>query len=317
MAEAAAGPRRPAYGERRVLASLPIIPNLQFRETIGSGHFSHVYRGTYDGKPVAIKIIERGNERLIENEIAVLEKLRGLPNIVQLVRVFPEPQFMLIFGLINAAKIEDFFDYVSAGQLRRIIRCVLTALAAAHARRVVHRDVKFGNILISPDFENAVLLDWGCACEVSDSMSSKAGSRLCRSPEMLLGRRDYGTTGDIWSLGVLILYFLSDGRIPWRARTTEAVLAKMSHYFDLEKIFAVATRLGLDPIELDDGKFVDHPNRTLESAFAEGFEDLATREIVELMNACLRIEPENRPTAAELLRSPCFAVDDESYSSSE
>jgi serine/threonine protein kinase len=316
MSEDSERRRRPAYGERRVLESLPDIPNLHFGEVIGSGHFSHVYRGRYEGKPVAIKIIERGSEQLIENEIAILQKLRGLPNIVQLLRVIPEPQFMLIFGLIEAANPDDLLELVSVGQLRQILRCVLTALAAAHSRGIIHRDVKFGNILVSPDFRNAVLLDWGCACEISDSMSSKAGSRLCRSPEMLLGHRSYGTTGDIWSVGLLILYFLSDGRIPWRARTTEVVVAKMSHYFDLAKIFTVATSLGLDPIELHPGRFVEHPDRTLDAAFAEGFQDLATRELVDVMNACLRLEPQKRPSAAQLLRLPYFATEDDTYSSS-
>jgi serine/threonine protein kinase len=224
---------------------------------------------------------------------------------------------MLIFGLIESANSDDLFELVSVSELRRILRCVVTALEAAHSRGIIHRDVKFGNIIVDPDFKNAVLLDWGCACQVSDSMSSKAGSRLCRSPEMLLGHRNYGTTGDIWSVGVLILYFLSDGTVPWRGRTTEAVVAKMSHYFDLTKIFAVAARLGLEAINLQPGTFVRRPDLTFQSAFAEGFQDLATQDLVDVMKACLQIDPGKRPTATQLLSFPYFAVKAESCSSSE
>jgi serine/threonine protein kinase len=298
--------RRPAYGERRVLEVLPKnIPDLTFGAVMGSGHFSHVYRGTYQGKPVAIKVIERGNEDLINNEIDLLTKLSGVPHIVQLLRVITEPQCMLIFELINSVDPDVFVEELQIDVLRDMLHSILLALDGAHSRGIVHRDVKFGNILINPDFSDELLLDRGCASGIGPSMGSHAGSRMCRSPEMLLGYRNYATKGDIWAFGVLIFYFFTDGETLWRSRVNDEVVKKMVHYFDREKIEALAQKLGLLMIEIGDdvGPMAD---RALEDEISSEFRDLAIPPLLDLMKACFAIDPDERPEASQLLRHPFF-----------
>jgi serine/threonine protein kinase len=301
-----AGRRRPAYGERRTLETLPQdIPGLRFGEVMGSGHFSHVYRGTYEATPVAIKVIERGSEDLVKNEIEILSELSGLPHIVRLIKVIPQPQFMLIFEMIDSVHPDELMEAVQLDELRAILRCILIALNGAHGKGVVHRDVKLGNILVSPDFTNAVLLDWGCAAWITESMSSRAGSRSCRPPEMLLGYRNYATKCDIWAFGSLILYFLTDGAIPWRSRQNDDVLKKMVHFFDREKIEALAARLGLEVPDFGNRRM--RAENALEDEFADEFLDLAVPPLVDLMKRCLAVDPDERPTAAEALAHPFFA----------
>ena len=74
--------------ERKTISHLPVIDYLQFGKCIGQGTFSHVYKGIYhQNNQVAIKLIDRGSDYLIKNEIDILTKLKDVPHIVQLYEV--------------------------------------------------------------------------------------------------------------------------------------------------------------------------------------------------------------------------------------
>jgi eukaryotic-like serine/threonine-protein kinase len=95
---------------------------------------------------------------------------------------------------------------------------VLSALELSHAEGVVHRDVKPGNVLITPD-GRPVLTDFGIATMAGDpaltSTGLVLGSPAYMSPERARGQRP-GPAGDMWSLGAT-LYSAVDGRPPFDA----------------------------------------------------------------------------------------------------
>jgi eukaryotic-like serine/threonine-protein kinase len=111
----------------------------------------------------------------------------------------------------------------------RIGIAVAEALAAAHARGIVHRDIKPGNILLAPDNEVRVV-DFGIARALGDSRTTTAGLLLgsvqyC-SPEQVTGD-EVGPASDLFSLGV-VLYELLTGRRPWDGPTpASAALARL------------------------------------------------------------------------------------------
>ena len=301
--------RVPLYGERNPLDRLPRVKHLSFGECIGEGHFSRVFEGVYhDSTDVAIKVIERGSERLIDTEIDILTDMRGFPHIVQLIEVVHVDHTLLIFELLNGMNVDDIFDHLTVNRMRFLIQSVLEALNAAHSKGIVHRDVKLGNIIVTPHFRDVKLIDWGCGQYVSDVMSSKAGSRQCRPPEMLMGYNNYGTKGDIWAVGVLILYILAGGVVPWRSRTSEDALLKMSVYFGGNAFDRLADKLHLDIDPYLDDEFPDEPEKTLESCFAPDFRDLADPNLVDLMKKLMTVNPDKRPTASEALDHPFFHV---------
>ena len=308
--------RPPPYGERKLLETIPDIPYLKFGKIIGHGNFSHVYKGIYHNKtPVAIKVIERGSERMLETEIELLEDLRNAPHIVQLYEVIEKPQTMLIFEAVDNIDRNDFYDNLTLRQFRFLLQCLLQALEAAHARDIVHRDVKLGNILITPDFSNVVLIDWGCGTYISESMSAKAGSRSCRPPEMLLGYRNYGSKCDIWAVGILILSILSDEVIPWKARNTQKCLQLMSEYFGGKNLLKIVERLNLDRENVDFE--IGDPKFDLEASFSDDFKDLFDPDLIDLMKQCLNLDLEKRPTATEALMHVFFQKEKEEEEFSE
>lgn len=283
------------------------IPYLEFGNLIGKGHFSHVYLGSYHGKTsVAIKVIERGGEELISTEIELLSELRNCPGTVQLLEVIRGPVTILVFEYLPSMSSDHFFEHLSEKRLRFVLGSLLAALAQAHSRGIVHRDVKIGNIAIGPHFESVKLLDWGCGAYISDSMSQRAGSRSIRPPEMLFGHHNYGSGCDVWAVGVFILYVLTDGYIPWREKTAGLVLATMSEYFGGRTLMNYARQLNLDPPEDFLSNMTSKASKHLEDEIASSMSDFARKDLIDLMYLLMTIDMNQRPSAAEALQHPYF-----------
>ena len=107
---------------------------------------------------------------------------------------------------------------------------IADALAYAHLRGVIHRDIKPDNILLDRDSGRAMVTDFGIARAI------EAGTRLTvtgiavgtptyMSPEQAVGERDVDGRSDIYSLGV-VGYQMLTGRVPFTAGNSMALLLK-------------------------------------------------------------------------------------------
>jgi len=299
--------RKPAYGERKRLENLPNIPSLEFKEVIGQGHFSRVFYGLYEKKPVAIKMIERGSEKLVASEIRILQTLKGHPNIVQLENVFQSDNTILVFEYIKGISENDLYLSLTRQRIRVILKCLLNGILHAQKRNVVHRDIKLGNILITSNIDRAVLIDWGCSTIVSDSMSSVAGSRNVRSPEMLLGYKNYGFGCDIWAIGVLLLTLLTEGSNVFKERTSTDVLVKMSSVWGSEPFINLMNDYNMNDSNMIIPKLQKDPSTTLSSLFTQKMKDnVITPSLLDLLDRLLCIDPRNRITAEDALKHRFF-----------
>lgn len=307
-------PKPRGYGERKILEQLPKIDFLEFGECLGFGHFSHVYEGVYKKKyPAAIKIIERGSERLVEKEISLLRTLKGLPHIVTLYEVVNAENTLLVFELLKGLSTEQFFEQVTLDRLRFVLRCILEALAAAHANEIVHRDVKLGNILIAHDWSEVKLIDWGCGCPLRDKMSPKAGSRTCRSLEMLLGYDGYLTHGDLWSVGVFIYFVLCGGEIPWKCQTSWETVVKLASFFGRRNTLELANRYGVTIPEETVREIKEVKPQRLRRYYDETMEHLLDEDLIDLMHQLFNLDMETRISAEEALMHPFFVGAGDEY----
>ncbi|MBL4846591.1 MAG: protein kinase [Planctomycetes bacterium] len=102
---------------------------------------------------------------------------------------------------------------------------LLSALGAAHAAGIVHRDVKPGNVLVGPDGRPR-LTDFGLARSLDATRLTSAGTILgspaYMSPEQANGE-EAGPASDLYSIGVMLFELLS-GRLPFQAPTPLGVL---------------------------------------------------------------------------------------------
>ena len=116
-------------------------------------------------------------------------------------------------------------------EVRRILRDVADALAYAHERGVVHRDIKPDNIIIASQTGRPMVTDFGIARAVSDGDSRLTatgmaiGTPAYMSPEQAAGERTIDGRSDLYSLGI-VAYQMLAGEPPFVAGSTPAMLVK-------------------------------------------------------------------------------------------
>lgn len=156
------------------------------------------------------------------NEVSFLKKLDH-PNIVKLHEIYENEEYIFLVQELCESQLIDYFKMkggISEKDLAVICSKILSALAYCHRHGVIHRDIKFQNILLGnvSDLRTLKLIDFGLSAYIGDKQSelSKAtGTAIYLAPEVISG--NYDEKADIWSLGVL-LYYLVTGQPPFRGR---------------------------------------------------------------------------------------------------
>ncbi|MFC8453716.1 protein kinase [Kitasatospora sp. NPDC057223] len=179
-----------------------------------------------DGDPRAAAVLR---ERVLR-EARSLARLNH-PNVVtihHIVDVAEYPHPWLVMELVTGGSLHDRLTRgpMTSAEAARLGRGVLSALSAAHAAGIQHRDVKPGNVLLRPD-GTPVLTDFGIAA-LRESTSLTTTGSLIGSPEYIAPERIRGEEGnpasDLWSLGMM-LYVAVEGHHPLRRATSLATLA--------------------------------------------------------------------------------------------
>ena len=142
----------------------------------------------------------------------------------------------VVMQLVNGKSLRQLLDEqkrLSPDLTMHIGSCVAAALDAAHQAGLVHRDVKPGNILITPD-GRVLLTDFGIAKGLADAAGEDLtsdnimmGTAKYLSPEQVRGRKLDGRA-DLYSLG-LVLYECLAGRVPFLGETdADTALARLN-----------------------------------------------------------------------------------------
>ncbi len=155
------------------------IGPIRIEDRIGIGGMGEVYRGFHERleRRVAVKTI-RADHRLsgevkarFLREARLLSKL-GHPGICQVYDLIetPEADFLVLEYVEGRTLKELSASGLSAERRLRLCELIATALAAAHRERIVHRDLKADNVMVTPRGEVKVL-DFGIARSVAESGS--------------------------------------------------------------------------------------------------------------------------------------------------
>ena len=157
------------------------------------------------------------------------------PNIVDIYAV-DEAEGIVYFVMAyitgdNLAKRLHDHGALSVDETRRTLRDVADALAYAHERGVIHRDIKPDNILIDAQSGRPMVTDFGIARAISEGDSRLTatgiaiGTPTYMSPEQAAGERTIDGRSDLYSLGILGYQMLT-GQPPFIANSTPAILVK-------------------------------------------------------------------------------------------
>ena len=207
---------------------------------VGRGAMAVVYRATEAGlgRRVALKVLPP--EMTLSPELterfkreARLAASLDHPNIIPVYREGQAGRFLFMaMKFIEGRSLEAIIE--SQGPLPvsvvlHVLHAATSALAYAHDRGIVHRDIKSANILIDAD-GRVVVTDFGIARATEDanltSTGTMVGTPYFMSPEQCAARR-IGPQSDQYSLGVVAFQMLT-GSVPFQAETLPGI---MHHHF--------------------------------------------------------------------------------------
>ncbi|KAI3642043.1 hypothetical protein MP228_011598 [Amoeboaphelidium protococcarum] len=184
-------------------------------EKLGEGTYGVVYKAQnrITQEIVALKRIRLDNEEegipcTAIREIALLKELRH-PNIVRLMDVLhTEKKLTLVFEYLDSdlKKYCDSHSELDMGTVRILMQQILQGIAYCHQKRILHRDLKPQNLLISKKLE-LKLADFGLSRAFGvpvRSYSNEVVTLWYRAPDVLLGNKSYDTSIDIWSIGCIM-----------------------------------------------------------------------------------------------------------------
>lgn len=174
----------------------------------------------------------------VYREIAVLKKLDH-PNVVKLVEVLDDPledSLYLVFELVQQGEVLTIPTDRPLSEERAwcVFRDALQGLEYLHYQRIIHADIKPGNLLLG-ECGRVKIADLGVCNEflgedAAMNNGSTAGTPAFRAPETLIpGQHLYsGKAADIWALGAT-LYTLVYGNVPFLASSVPAVYEKIKN----------------------------------------------------------------------------------------
>jgi serine/threonine-protein kinase len=210
-----------------------VVAGHRILRLVGRGGMGVVYEATEEalGRTVALKLIapERAGEPGFRERFIAESRLAAAidhPNVLPVFKAGEEDGMLYL-----AMRFVDGHDLRTLAPLEprratEIVAQVGAALDAAHARRLVHRDVKPANVLITRD-GHAYLTDFGLV-KLLDETSGHTrtgevvGTLDYVAPERIKGEGD-GPASDVYSLGCLLFYTLT-GAVPFPLDSAERKL---------------------------------------------------------------------------------------------
>jgi p90 ribosomal S6 kinase len=228
-----------SLGAGRVKA-VPITDEYDIEaEVLGSGTFSECRRATQKstGKVVAVKIIDK-SKRVPSDEIEILLRYGGHPNIVQLIEVFEDAtRAYLVTELLTGGELLEIIfarGHINEGEAKEIVKKLAETVQYLHSNGVVHRDLKPSNILYADGSgapEMLRIADFGFAKQLTAEngmLMTPCYTANFVAPEVLK-KQGYDKSCDIWSLGIL-LYTMLAGFPPFANQASdspESILARI------------------------------------------------------------------------------------------
>ncbi len=217
------------------------LQHYQVQKVLGVGSFGIVLQATDTklARQVAIKVLHPVLAQTSPPRKRFLREARALAavrhsNLVHIYAVESEPLPFLVMELVPGPTLQDRIHEdgpLELDELLQIAKQLASALIAAHAQGVIHRDIKPDNILLEYDSNlRAVLTDFGLARSVEDASLTRtgviAGTPMYMSPEQAtLAAVDL--RADLFSLGS-VLYVMISGRPPFRANSMVGVLMRVA-----------------------------------------------------------------------------------------
>ncbi|XP_062204130.1 serine/threonine-protein kinase STY46-like isoform X2 [Phragmites australis] len=246
---------------------------LKMGEMIASGSCGDLFRGTYLGEDVAVKVLRA--EHLNKNvwneftqEVYILREVQHT-NVVRFIGACTKPpQFCIITEYMSGGSLYDYVhkqhNVLKLTTLLKFVVDVCRGMCYLHERGIIHRDLKTANLLMDKD-RVVKVADFGVARfqDQGGIMTAETGTYRWMAPEVI-NHQPYDNKADVFSFAI-VLWELITSKIPYDTMTPLQA--------------AVGVRQGLRP----------------------GLPKKAHPKLLDLMQRCWEADPSNRPAFPDIL----------------
>ena len=227
------------------------LDKYRIQKRLGEGGFATVY-GAHDlveDRKVALKIPDNrhlSNSQSLDDmyrEVRIMAQMDH-PNILPLKDArFILGHFVMVFPLADETLADRLTRRMARSTAVDLIVQMISAVAYAHGRKVLHRDIKPDNFVLFSD-QTLQLTDFGLArFERGTYDISASGTVGYMSPEQAMGKPNYRS--DVFSLG-LVIYRILSGEVPEYPFATLPEFSKLRR--GLSQEFVALIRKAIDPI---------------------------------------------------------------------
>ena len=290
------------------------------------GHGTMVYQGTFGGRDVAVKRMLREFYDIASHEVGLLQESDDHPNVIRYYDKEEDSQFFYIALELCPASLQDVIERPHAYPLLvtpsldkpEMLKQITAGIHYLHSLKIVHRDVKPQNILVSapkvnPAFPTVqqqprlLISDFGLCKKLEADQNSfrattahAAGTSGWRAPELLVD--------DDPTLKPTPSQQLTENSEPLVVDSqTKRSATRAIDIFSLGCIFCYCLTGGSHPFDKD-GKFMREAN------IVKGHYDISALECLgdyqweakDLVSSMLNHNPKARPDAATILTHPFF-----------
>ena len=287
----------------------------QIIKEIGDGTYGKVYEGINKetNEKVAIKILKNKmsswEECILQNEVRFLNKLKN-ENIVKLHEVIREQnnEVSYIFELCDC-NLFEFIErhrkqkmFISEAKIRNIIYQIICGIKYMHSFNIIHRDLKPENILMVLSNNLVKIADFGTAKEIPEyhdnSLTDYVCTRWYRAPECTLKSKNYNEKIDIWAIGCIMaeLYTLKPifpGSDEFDQLNKILRITGTPEFNDWPEGYALIQKLNI--------RLPNYNKGNLKQIVFNANEDA-----IDFLENIFQLNPQNRPSANELLKHPYF-----------
>lgn len=257
---------------------VPKVKDYELLEKIGKGSFSKVFkaRNSKNGEIVAIKRINKDQlekklganyKEILQRELMILMQINKCKNIIQIRDVVrTKDHFYIIFEYCKGGDLSHYLKKhkrLPEKLAKNFMGQIASALKPLNKLRIVHRDLKLSNFLLSDDSEEPIvkICDFGLARQKGSKDSSLLFDTLCgtpiyMAPEVLMGNK-YDERADLWSMGV-ILYEMLIGHPPFEGNSLSDLIDKVKAG---RYIIPTSITISKPCINLIGGLLISEPNK--------------------------------------------------------
>lgn len=245
---------------------------LKMGEKIASGSCGDLFRGSYLGQDVAIKVIRSDhlNESLLlefHQEVSILKKIQH-ENVVRFIGACTKPsQFCIVTEYMHGGNLYDYLhkhhNILELTMLLKFAIDICKGMEYLHQNNIIHRDLKTANLLMDSNLVVKVA-DFGVARIQNQAgvMTAETGTYRWMAPEVI-NHLPYDQKADVFSFAI-VLWELTTSKIPYETMTPLQA--------------ALGVRQGLRPVLPE----YMHPR------------------LLDLMQRCWEAAPAERPTFSDI-----------------